>query len=133
MTNEVARLLVINGIDFTNQITVPSYQINRKDVGDTWTDGNKQEHFYVIREQIEGTFTYRPESVEMYHLFCSTIRENKIKTGKNAGAVLASLYINNENTVANTYVRFTFEPANNLPFIDGGMDYEGFEVTVKEV
>lgn len=129
----MARLFAINGIDFTTQITVPNYRVNRKDVCDTWVDGNKYEHSYIVRQQIEGAFTFRPESVEMYHLFCQTINENKIKTGRYSGAVLASVYINNENTTANAYVRLTFDPKDELPFIDANRKVDGFEVTLKEV
>lgn len=129
----MSQLFVINGVDFTKQIAMSSYIVNRKDVGESWVDGNKTEHMYIYRQQIEGTFQIKPESVEMYLLFCSTINENKILTGKYAGSVLASMYLNNENAFVNAYVRITFDPANELPYISLGKTIEGFEVSIKEV
>lgn len=125
-------LIVIGGVDFTSNITVPDYTMNRVDVTDTWTDGNRRDHEYIVRQQISGEFTYKPKTVEDYHLFCKTVKDNKIASGENSGAVLASLYINNENTVVSAYVRLKFEPSDTLPFI-GVKNYEGFKVTVKEV
>lgn len=128
----MAQLVVINGIDFTGIIPVPHYKMNRTDVVDTWTDGNKNEHEYIVRQQISGTFTIKPLSIGDFHLFCSTIKANKIASGKNSGAVLASLYVNNEDTVADVYVRMKFEPENILPLLETS-SYEGFEVSVTEV
>lgn len=129
----MSQLFVINGVDFTNHITVPNYRMNRKDVGDTWTDGNKTEHVYIVRQQIEGAFTFRADSVETYKLFCKTVNENKITTGKYSGAVLASMYLNNEDAFVSAYVRLSFDPKNELPYIDANKKRDGFEVTVKEV
>lgn len=125
-------LVVINSVNFTNLITVPNYTMVRKDVTKSWTDGNENEHEYIIRSRISGRFTAKPLTPEDYHLFNSTIEANKVTSGDKSGAILASLYINNLNTVVSGYFRFDYDPANVLPLM-GSKDYEGFEVTVKEV
>lgn len=125
-------LLVINNVDLTSMITVPNYVMNQTDVAETWTDGNKKEHEYIIRTRTDGRFTIKPKTPEEFHLFNSTIQANKVASGDNSGAVLASVYVNNLDTVQSKYFRFSYDPSNILPLI-GVKNYDGFEVTAKEV
>lgn len=129
----MSKLFVINGVDFTQSIAMSSYRVNRKDIGESWVDGNKTEHMYIIRQQIDGTFSFKANSVEAYHSFCNEVNANKVLTGKYAGSVLVSLYLNNENRFVDAYVRLTFDPADELPYINSGKTIEGFEVSIKEV
>ena len=126
------QMFIINGIDFTRFITVPSYKVNELDVFDEWEDGNRRKHKYIVRSQIKGSFTLKFTNIDDFNNFFATVNSNKVATGDYAGAVLATVYMVNRNAVKSTYVFITADPADTLPLF-ASPSYDGFDVTIEEV
>lgn len=122
----------IVNIDFTQFVQVPSWKVSEFDITQDWEDGNLKTHQYILRTQITGTFTLKFYKTADFHRFFETLNRNKITTGENSGAVLATVYLLNKNIVKSAYLRFSTDPQDTLPLLGSG-SYEGFEVSVKEV
>ena len=119
-------------VDFTSNITVPSYKVNNFDEGDEWVDGNKKKHKNVIRTRVKGNFTLKFLDPQSFNNFFAILNENKVPSGDNAGAVLVSAYVQNENTVKSFYAFISADPADTLPLM-ADQNYEGFTVQIEEV
>lgn len=128
----MSQLFTINSTDFTPFITVPSYKVNEFDISDDWEDGNKRKHKYIVRTQVKGSFTMKFQKSTDFNNFFSVIDTNKVTSGEYSGACLASVYVQNKNTVKSVYVYISADPADSLPVL-GTADDEGFEVTIEEV
>ena len=89
----------IVNVDFTQFITVPSWKVNEVDVTEDWEDGNRELHQYIVRTQVVGTFTLKFFKEADFHRFFEVLNTNKITTGKNSGAVLATVYLQNKNAM----------------------------------
>ena len=126
------QLFSINGTDFTEHITVPSYKVNEFDISDDWEDGNRRKHKNIVRTQIKGTFTLKFTEISDFNNFFSVVNTNKIRSGEYSGACLVSLFVQNKNEVKSTYVFISADPADTLPLFSSP-SYEGFDVTVEEV
>lgn len=125
-------LFTIDGTDFTQFITAPSYKVSRQDVYDEWEDGNRKKHKYIVRSQIKGTFTMKFNDPAEFDKFCKAVEEHKVTSGEYSGSVLASFYLVKQNIVSTSYVFIDFDPADTKPFM-GTKDFEGFDVTIEEV
>lgn len=119
-------------IDFTSNITVPSYKVNEVDISDDWEDGNKKKHKNIVRTQVKGNFTMKFFDIPSFNHFFEVLNANKIATGDNSGAVLINAYVQNKNIVKSFYAFISADPADTLPLI-GNTDYEGFDVSIEEV
>lgn len=121
------RLFSINGEDLTQYITVPSYNINSKDIYTAWVDANHVTHRDVTRTKVSGKFTMLFDEHNEYFEFLELIKKHKGA----GGYIPVSLYVNNLNTVVNVDVFMDMEPANTLPYF-GIRKYDGFEVSIEE-
>ena len=119
-------------IDYTRNITVPSYKVNEVDISDDWEDGNRKKHKNIVRTQVKGNFTMKFFDISSFNAFFETLNANKIATGDNSGAVLITAYIQNKNITKSFYAFIDADPADTLPLM-GSADYEGFEVQIEEV
>lgn len=119
-------------IDYTSNITVPSYKVNEVDISDDWEDGNRKKHKNIVRTQVKGNFTMKFFDISSFNTFFETLNANKIATGDNSGAVLITAYIQNKNITKSFYAFIDADPADTLPLM-GSADYEGFEVQIEEV
>lgn len=122
------QLLNIAGEDFTNLITVPSYQVNNNDVYTTWTDANHIEHRYRTRTKVSGSFTMFFPTVEDYHLFRRTIQNNKNSLGYIPNCIV---YCNNTNITIQVDLFIDFTLSDILPVI-GNNQNEELQVTITE-
>ena len=120
-------LFKIGNNDYTNRITVPSYNVNDKPIYTSWTDSNWLEHRDIHRWRAEGRFTLKFFSQSEFTSFMSDVETNR----QTDGTVVVTLYLNNKNTTASRNVFLDFEADNTLPYI-GLKEYDGFEVTVTE-
>ena len=127
----MAQLVTIDGTDFTQFIEVPSYRVNEVDVFDEWVDGNRVTHRHIVRTQGKGSFVFKFTNATDFNNFFAVIENNKIRIGDYSGAVIASLYMVNKNTVKSGYFFFEADPQDTLPIL-GQTGWEGFEVTVTE-
>lgn len=125
------QLLIINNVDFTRFIEVPSYRVNEMEIADEWVDGNRVTHKHTIRTQVKGLFTLKFTEIDDFNNFFSVIEANKIKIGDYAGTVIATAYMVNRNDVHTGYYFIEADPQDTLPIL-GQAGWEGFEVTITE-
>lgn len=84
-------------IDFTNCITLPSYEVNREDVTETWDDANYDQHVIVPTRKIKGKFSMLFPSMERYNEFMDLIYQAKMLNDWSPGAcVRLRVQVNNE-------------------------------------
>lgn len=121
-------LFMINGTDYTNYITVPSYNVTQKMESTEWTDSNGTRHHDVYKRRISGSFTMKFFTTEDYLSFQSVI-QNSIQTD---GSINIVAYVNNLNEKRSfrAFVNIDNLP-NVLPYI-GAASYDGFSVEIEE-
>ena len=97
-------LLTINSIDFTSKINQRKYNIQKKPVYTSWTDGNGITHRVVTRTRVSGSFSMSFLSVSDYDDFKSAVAA--VKT--NGDYCPISIYVNNtkETLSINAFVDF---------------------------
>ena len=125
-TNEYS-LFVVNGVDVTTHITVPSYKVLEYTIGEKWTDANEVDHKDVIRKRAKGSFTVLFNDITEYTNFLSLIEDNTT-TGD---YIIATVYLNNKNTTKTGNFFIEMEPQNEMPFM-GCREVEGFDVNIEE-
>lgn len=121
------KLFVLNGVDYTNRIVVPSYKISSFSTYTEWVDGNFTTHRDNHVDKLKGTFTLKFQTQNEYFAFLNTYNRALNKDG----TVRTELYSNKHNITREAYVFLDFDPENTLPYM-GYKDYEGFEVTIQE-
>ena len=123
------QLFVVNGLDFTQHIKVPSYKVNRNEVYEEWEDSNYLKHREITRNRVSGSFTVLYDDVAELDTFFDTI--NNLKASSTTGAIEMTVYLNNYHTVAtiNAFIKYT--PSNEKP-IFGVEKISGFEVSIEE-
>lgn len=119
-------LFSIDGLDFTQCIKMGTYQVNKVDVYNEWSDGFGMNHHDIYRKRIQGSF-------EMYFVNESDYEDflNYVEVNKTAGGYLpVTLFINNTNDWENDVnVYLTMELKNEIPYIGMGK-YSGFTVNI---
>lgn len=98
-------LLEINNIDFTRFVVEKTYMMNRKNIFETWVDGNKRRHRAIGRSQVTGSFTMTFPNSEDYDNFEDAIAAVK----QNGDAVPITVYINNEKKLTTIDAFFDYQ------------------------
>ena len=84
-------------VDFTDCITLPSYEVNREDVTETWDDANYDQHVIVPTRKIKGKFSMLFPSMARYNEFINLIYQAKMLNVWSPGAcVELRVQVNNE-------------------------------------
>lgn len=122
-------LFVVNNLDFTQHIKVPSYKVNREDVYEEWEDSNYSTHREVTRKRVSGSFTLIYDDITELDTFFDTIEVEKTVSGD--GSVPMTVYLNKQHETADIIAFINYTPANEKP-IFGVEKVNGFEVTIKE-
>lgn len=122
------QLLKIDNVDFTNNIVVPTYSINKNNMYITWTDANHIDHQYLTRTKVSGSFTAFFDSVSTLNLFLETIEKNRTKEGYIPNCLV---YCNNTETVELIDIFVDFITPGILPVV-GTSKNETFEVTISQ-
>lgn len=122
-------LFVVNGIDFTQHIKVPSYKVNRDDVYEEWEDSNYITHREITRGKVSGSFTMLFDDATELEDFYDTIETER--EASDCGTVDMTVYLNKQHTTAQITAFITYTPSNEKPFY-GVEKVSGFEVTIKE-
>lgn len=134
MAIESHPLFVVNGVDWTNYITVPNYAVNLKPVYDEWVDANRTTHRDVVCYKLEGTFTVKCPNLQTYYNLMDSLYAKEDEYG--GFYVVDGVYANNNqeyvNDTGGIELFVEFEELQNGEPIMGMEEYEGFEVTVKE-
>lgn len=122
----MAALFKIGNKDYTRDIRVPGYTINRLPSYAEWTDGNGLNHRDIVRYQIAGDMTLCFRVKQDYLDFIHTIRDAM----QTRGFVTCELYINNEDQVRTADCFVDLAPANILPLV--GSTSDALNVTIIE-
>lgn len=89
-------MFTINSNDYTKYIQDGTYNINKVDIGDSWTDGNyKQHRNHVLK--VQGTFDMAFITDDEYDDFLSDIEAAK----NNDGYVVCNIFVVNKNISEN--------------------------------
>lgn len=122
----MAALFKIGTKDYTRDIRVPGYTINRQASYTSWTDGNGLQHRDVARYQVGGSITLCFHTKTDYLDFIHTIRDAM----QTDGFVTCQLYCNNTDEVRTVQAYVDLSPANLLPLV--GSTSETIKVTIQE-
>lgn len=90
----------IGSTDLTPKADIQEYSVNRVDVYDTWTDGNRIEHREVTRTRIEGSIKLGFKSEADLSSFLSLLSGAKTADGYWS----CGLYLQNAGTTATANV-----------------------------
>lgn len=122
----MAALFKIGEKDYTRDIPVPGYTVNRLPSYVEWIDGNGLKHHDIVRYEIAGDITLCFRRKPDYLEFIRTVRDHM----QQQGFVTCELYINNEDTVRTAECFVDFAPANILPLV--GSTSDTLKVTIVE-
>lgn len=120
-------LFILNGVDYTNKITVPSYKVQSEPVTKTWEDATYTNHIDVLRYRIKGSFTmYFDDNEELTSFLTELANSTAIDN-----YVSATLYDNRLNMQKESRYTFKIELINNRPYF-GRKQHDGYNVTIEE-
>ena len=120
-------LFVLNGVDYTSNITVPSYKVQSEAVEKTWEDATYSNHTDFLRWRVKGTFTIYFDKVNEFHSFLDSLQNMR----GTDNYIPATVYDNFKHTQITSYFKITIKLANNLPYFER-KKHEGYEVTLEE-
>lgn len=97
-------LFIVATNDYTNNIVLDSYAVQKTDEFKTWTDANLVTHKYAGRTRVKGSFSMRFMKKSQYDAFVTALATAK----QSGGYWIATLYCVNTNTneIANVDINF---------------------------
>ncbi len=124
-------LIVVDGLDWTPYITVPSYAVKLEPDYEEWFDGNHKKRRNVIRWKIIGKFTVKCPDSSTYIGLLQSLRNAAVDAG--GYYMIDSVYINDSREVIeNVEAYLDLGNLQNEEPILGTADSEGFEIELEE-
>ena len=120
-------LFILNGVDYTKHITVPSYKVQRDPVTKTWEDATYTNHTDLLRWRLKGSFTIYFEEVNGLKDFLREL--NNLRGPDNY--VPAKLYDNDTMTLKESRYNFKISLVNDFPYY-GNKSHNGYDIQVEE-
>lgn len=120
-------LLVINGVNFTENIVFGTWKVIDEPMYEQWTDGNYITHKQLKRNKINGQFNVQFYDIESYERFFTTLNENTTRDGY----IPAIVYSNNTMVSRAANVFISCDPANTIGGIGTNKDKE-ISVSIEE-
>ena len=120
-------LFKIGDADFTRFIMVPSYIVNSHDIYEEYSDGNYKFRRKKIRDRITGKFSMKFSDSYSFSQVLAKFNSEK----DSDGAITATVYVVNTQTVKTSKFYVEFEAADIIPFL-GVKDTDALEVTIEE-
>lgn len=121
-------LFTVGTVNYTNNIVLDSYAVQKTKEYETWTDANLVTHKYAGRTRIKGSFSMRFLKKSDYDSFVTTLANAE----QSGGYYIATLYCVNTNTTEIANVTIDFAPylsqKSNLQ-----QDVLEFEVQIEEL
>ena len=68
------------------------------------------------------------KAADEFQEFFNNYQELRLKSG----LIQITVYVNNLNTIKTISADIEMDPANTIPYMNGGKEYDGFDVTIKE-
>lgn len=122
-------LFKVGDTDYTNNIVMDSYDVQKNDMYVEWTDADWHDHQPMVRTRVEGSFTMKFRTLASYEAFVADLASKK-ETGRYY--VGCRLWCNNTLTLETVGIYIDYAPVlTQRPSLQ--MDYLEFEVSVKEV
>ena len=128
---EARPLLRINNINITPYIVLGSWNVNEKDVYETWEDANRLIHRGKIRTRVSGDFTVKFVDISAYEQFLDTMNDPVNKNSDGSGTFHCLVYLNNKKTTKTIDAFLDFECSDYIPILGSNED-EGISVTLEE-
>lgn len=132
-------LFVMGDVDYTRFITVPNYKVTSSPVTKEYTDINEVTHKEYIGDKISGSFTLKffddasydenyegKTASENFQDFFNAY--NQLRDAN--GLIEIQVYVNNLNATQTIQAFMDMTPKNTLPYMEGGKEYDGFDVTI---
>lgn len=123
----MAKLFVMAGKDYTRNVLVPSYQVERLPVEIKWTDANYNEHRTTIRHQFKGSLKLRFWCADDVAAWLSRLRHSKTA----GGYVPCVLYDERTDAVYDADCFLDFKLPDDLPLYGTG-EQADIAVTITE-
>lgn len=120
-------LFILNDVDYTQHIMVPTYKVQREEVTKEWEDALYQNHVDLLRYRLEGSFTIYFDNISEFFEFLDTL-ENMRGTDN---YIEATLYDNKTHTLKTSKFQFTLTLQNDLPYYQVER-HNGYNIQVKE-
>lgn len=123
------KLFVLNDVDYTQHILMPTYKVQEEDVYKTWEDATYTTHKRLLRQRMKGTFTIYFDDNDELDTFLDTLRNLELADSDNYAE--AELYDNRGRTLKKSKYSFKIALVNNRPYF-GNKKHDGYEVTIEE-
>lgn len=112
--------------DFTKNILLPTYSVNKVPIYVTWEDQQFKEHRRLVRNKITGSFQMYFDTVEEFNQFIQIMDQNK----NVEGYINAQLYcVNTASFVTGCEISIDWEPSDIIPII-GVENYDGIDIQI---
>ena len=69
----MAIMFKVGNNDYSNRVVAEGYEVQKKDLYDSWTDANGKDHHSAYRQRISGKFTLKFLSIEEYEGFITSL------------------------------------------------------------
>lgn len=120
-------LFKVSTTDFTDNIVIESYEVNRKDVYEEYKDGSGVTHRVIETRKVEGSFEIFFKEMTEYNSFISAVAS--ARTAQNRVPVTVKPNNTNVETTISAYVDFKPKRTVSGTFQDRMMQ---FKVTIEE-
>lgn len=118
-------LFKINEKDFTNNILLPTYKVNKNGVYITWEDSQHKEHKKYVRDKISGDFQMYFDTMDEFEAFTKAVKTN------DDGYTYVYAYCTNILEYFSFYATIEWDPSDILPLI-GVEQYDGITIKITE-
>lgn len=120
-------LFILDGVDYTEHIVVPSYKVQSEPVTKTWEDALYTTHIDTVREKLQGSFKIYFDSIDELNAFL-----NKLINLKDVDNYTpATLYDNWYRNKKTSKFYFKLSLINDKPYY-GTKKHDGYEIQVEE-
>ena len=119
-------LLTINSVDFTPYIISKTYEVNKQDTYESWTDANGILHRSIYRTHISGDFDMKFIDRTKYNAFLTAL--SAVKTD---GYYPVTVYVNNTLSTETINAFITIKPAMSAQYANYP-EMEQFSVEVMQ-
>lgn len=122
-------LFILNDVDYTKNILMPSYKVQRQPVTKEWEDATYKKHKDLLRWRLEGSFTLYFDDVSEFQSFMTNLNNLRLISLDNY--IPATLYDNDKMEQVTSYFDIKITLSNNLPYY-GTKKHDGYEVEIEE-
>lgn len=98
-------LFTLGGVNYSAHIIKGSYNVNKVDEFEEWTDADYKVHRYAGRTRVKGSFEMQFMNTGDYSNFITAMDTNK----QTNGTYLPTLFINNRNAAESVTCFLSFE------------------------